>query len=71
MGGIQIEHMLSLLDDKLTAKDRELMRTEVAVYINKNMDSVVSSLAEGGAAVIPTSNGNIRLTKADLELVAA
>jgi hypothetical protein len=70
MNGVQIEHILNLIEDK-SAYNREGIRREVAAYLTTNMTVVVDSLADKGEAIIPTTYGGLKLTKADLDLVAA
>ena len=70
MNGIQIEHLLNIVDDK-SASNRSLIRREAAEYLKQNMESIVRRLSDTGEALIPTSNGAIRLTVADLEQAAA
>jgi hypothetical protein len=70
VNGIQIEHILNLIEDK-SAYNREAIRREVTAYLKGNMARVVDSLAATGETVIPTSYGGMKLTKADLKLVAA
>jgi hypothetical protein len=70
MNGIQIEHILNLIEDK-TAFNREAIRREVATYLRTYMADVVNSLATSGEVIIPTTYGGMKLTKADLNLVAA
>ena len=70
MNGIQAEQILNLIEDK-SAYNRETIRREVAIYLESKMATVVDSLASTGEAVIPTSYGELILTKADLDLVAA
>lgn len=70
MNGIQIEHILNLIEEK-SAFNRDAIRREVTAYLRDNMAAVVDTLATKGEAVIPTSYGGMKLTKADLDLVAA
>jgi hypothetical protein len=71
MNGVQIEHILYLLEEKSAAKNRPMLRREVVVYLEKHITEVARRLVEVGEVTIPTSFGGIRLTTADLELAAA
>jgi len=70
MNGIQIEHVLNVIEDK-SASNRGTIRREAAVYLRDNIVDVVNNLASDGETIIPTSYGGLKLTKADLELVTA
>ncbi len=71
MNGVQIEHILNLLEEKSADRNRPMLRREVVTYLESHMAEVAGRLVESGEVTIPTSFGGIRLTKADLELVAA
>jgi DNA topoisomerase VI subunit B len=71
MNGIQIQHVLSLLEEKSAYKNRILLRQELVKYLELHMDDVAKDLTTKGEATIPTSLGGIKLTTKDLEMVAA
>jgi hypothetical protein len=70
MNGIQIEHILNLIEDK-TAANRNIIRREVAEYLKLNMREVANAIALSGQVVIPTTYGGIKLTTEDLHLAVA
>ena len=70
MNGIQIEHILNLLEDK-SPVDRLAIRREVTAYLQANMHEAVRALTANGEITIPTKHGDIRVTEADLNLIAA
>ena len=70
MNGIQIEHILNLVEES-SAFNRQFIRREVADYLRTNMQVVVDALATKGETVIPTSYGGIKLTTEDLDLAIA
>jgi hypothetical protein len=70
MNGIQIEHILNLIEDK-TENNRHTIRREVAEYLKLHMQEVADGLASDGQVVIPTSYGSIRLRTEDLRLAVA
>jgi hypothetical protein len=71
MNGIQIEHILNLIEDKAES-NRYSIRREVTDYLKNetNMRDVAKELAEKGQVVIPTTYGGITLTTEDLKLAA-
>lgn len=71
MNGIQIQHVLSLLEEKSAYKNRILLREELVKYLELHMNDVAKDLATNGETTIPTSLGGIKLTTKDLEMVAA
>ena len=52
MGGVQIEHLLSLLEDS-----RKRSREEVIRYVEEHRDQILADLEKDGKSVIPTSDG--------------
>ena len=71
MNGVQIEHILYLLEQKSADKNRPMIRRELVEYLESHMDEVATRVANKGEMTIPTSLGGIKLTLADLELAAA
>lgn len=71
MNGIQIEHILNLIEDKAES-NRYSIRREVTDYLKDktHMRAVVQELAEKGQVAIPTTYGGIMLTTEDLKLAA-
>lgn len=70
MNGIQIEHILNVVEDR-SAYNRAAIRREVGEYLRANIDTVVAALASSGKITIKTSYGDIDLTKTELESVTA
>jgi hypothetical protein len=72
MTGLQVEHILNLIEEK-TAASRHQIRRQVAAYLRDadNMRHVVQTLADEGEVEIPTDYGPIKLTKEELELAVA
>lgn len=70
MNGIQIEHVLNLIDDNIV-RNRQQIRHEVLSYLEQHPDDIAKKLAEDGQILIPTSYGKIKLTTEDLKMVAA
>jgi hypothetical protein len=52
MNGIQIEHILRLIEEK-SVTNRESIRREAAAYLREHMMTVLNSLAHTGETVIP------------------
>lgn len=71
MNGVQIEHILHLLEEKSVDRNRPMLRREVVAYLENHIAEVARRLVEVGEVTIPTSFGGIRLTMADLQLAAA
>lgn len=70
MNGIQIEHILNVVEDR-SAYNRAAIRREVGDYLRANMGTVVADLSAHGKITIKTTYGDIDLSKADLESVTA
>lgn len=70
MNGIQIEHLLNLIEDQASSS-RPYVRRELAEFINDHKAEIVEELARYGETSIPTSYGAIRLTREDLTLAVA
>jgi len=65
MNGIQIENLLKLMEGSSPFNPAQARR-EVLRYLTNHMGYVATQLEEKGEAVIQTSSGSFRLTKADL-----
>ena len=65
MGGIQIENLLNLMEGASPFNPVQARR-EVLKYLTTHMVDVATELEENGEAVIRTSSGSFRLTRADL-----
>ena len=70
MNGLQIEHILDLIEQN-SARNRPLLRQEISGYLVENEETILTQLARFGEASIPTTFGSIKLTRDDLALVAA
>jgi len=66
VNGTQIENVLQLIDCNI-----ELTRNEATAYIRTHRSEVAESLADNGAAIIPTSAGPLTLRVEDLRSAAA
>ncbi len=69
MNGIQIEHILDVVEQK-SAQNRLLVRREVLSFLAQNEASILDQLAKLGEASIPTSYGSVKLTTEDLALAS-
>ncbi len=65
MSGIQIENLLNLMEGNAPFNPAQARR-EVLSYLTSHMGHVATELEERGEALIQTSSGSFRLTKADL-----
>jgi hypothetical protein len=66
MNAAEIENVLQLIDENIA-----LTRDEAVEYIREHRNEVARAIAEHGTASIPTTAGELSLSKADLEAVAA
>lgn len=66
MNGIQIEHLLDLIDSNIQAS-MELVRPQILKYLTDNGDELARQIAEKGFGEIPTSAGVVRVTQEDLK----
>ncbi len=70
MNGLQIEHILDLIEQK-SRQNRPLVRREISGYLRGHEEVILDQLAKYGEASIPTTFGSIKLTTEDLALAAA
>lgn len=66
MNGIQIEHLLDLIDSNINAS-MELVRPQIIAYLTEHGDDLARQIAENGFGVIPTSAGEVKVTQEDLK----
>ena len=69
MNGIQIEHILNVIEEK-SDQNRAVVRQEIAAYLQEHMQDVAKDIAINGVALIPTTLGEIEITMKDLNLLA-
>ncbi|WP_158821067.1 hypothetical protein [Granulicella sp. S156] len=69
MNGIQIEHILNVIEEK-SDQNRAVVRQEIAIYLREHMQDVANDIASKGVARIPTTLGEIEITMKDLNLLA-
>ncbi len=69
MNGIQIEHILNVVEQK-SAQNRLLVRREVLSFLAQNEALILDQLAKLGEVSIPTSYGSVKLTTEDLALAS-
>lgn len=69
MNGIQIEHMLDLIDCNIDSSMREVY-PEIVKYLRDHMDDLARQISDHGYAEIATSVGTIRISKEDVEAAA-
>jgi hypothetical protein len=65
MNGLQIEHLLNLMEENAPF-DQEKARGELAEYLTNHTADVAADLQKHGEAVIRTPSGTFWLTKEDL-----
>ncbi|HEY0264199.1 MAG TPA: hypothetical protein VGC07_06730 [Granulicella sp.] len=65
MNGRELEHVLSLIDENVSA-NQALRCSEIFRFIENHEDEVLAQLREHKAAQIPTSFGDITLNLSDL-----
>jgi hypothetical protein len=66
MNGIQIEHVLGLIDSNIHV-NMESVRSEILEYLTVNGDTLAQQISERGYAVIPTRVGEVRVSQEDLK----
>lgn len=66
MNAAQIENVFQLIDRNIA-----MTRAEAVDYIRKHRAEIARAIADHGTAVIPTSAGDLKLSKSDLAAVAA
>ena len=70
MNGIQIEHVLDLIDCNIHT-NMESLRGEILQYLLEHGDALAREISEKGYGEIPTHLGPIRISKEDVDAVAA
>jgi len=66
MNGIQIERILTMIDESL-----DITKGEVLRYITENQDEIVVQLERDGEAWVPTSAGRVRIPLSVVEEAVA
>ena len=70
MSGREIENLLALIDDNMSANDH-LLRSDVMAYLSSNQDLVLKQLRDYGKVTIPSSLGEVTIDLAQLQAAVA
>jgi hypothetical protein len=66
MNGIQIEHLLSLIDGNIQTS-MQWVRPDIVDYLSKHSDDLAQEIAHNGYGVIPTRAGEVKVSREDLK----
>ena len=69
MNGSQIESVLDLIDSNIHSSMKSVSG-EILEYLRSHADELAEQIAEKGYGVIPTSAGEVRVSKEDLKPAA-
>lgn len=65
MNGMQIDHLLGLIDANVDASMKTL-RPEIVAYLSENIDKVADQIEQDGTAEIPTRYGTVTISREDV-----
>lgn len=68
MSGIEIEHVLSLIDESISSNKAEVRR-DILNYLQTHGNELAHEIVEKGHGYIPTRLGQIRISQKDIESV--